>query len=71
LDNELKKITGFNWVIDIIDHFSKFMMSVPIINNNEDNILYCLKQYFTCIGDQKYFNQITEQNIIILLLIIF
>ena len=27
LDNELKKIRGFNQVIDLIDHFSKVLMS--------------------------------------------
>lgn len=26
LDEYLKKITGYNWVIDLIDHFSKFLI---------------------------------------------
>ena len=33
LDNDLKSITGFNWVIDLIDHFSKFLMSIQLKNN--------------------------------------
>ena len=37
LDNDLKSITGFSWVIDLIDHFSKFLMSIPVKNNNADN----------------------------------
>ena len=40
LDNDLKIITGFSWVIYLIDHFSKFLMSIPVKNNNADNILY-------------------------------
>ena len=44
LDEELKAITGFNWVIDLIDHFSKFIMCIPIKNNNAYNILFCLKE---------------------------
>ena len=38
LDVEIKSLTGFSWVIDIIDHFSKFLMSVPVKNNNGINI---------------------------------
>ena len=52
----LKKITGFNWVIDLIDHFSKFLMSEPIIKNNADNEYYLLfKEYFTYIDKPKIF----------------
>ena len=40
LENDLKSIAGFSWVIDLIDHFSKFLMSIPVKNNNADNILY-------------------------------
>ena len=53
LDDTLKIITGYNWVIDIIDHFSKFMMSIPIENNNADHILLCLKKYFNTLGYPK------------------
>jgi len=40
LDEELKTITGFNWVIDLIDHFSKFIMSIPIKNNIANNFYF-------------------------------
>jgi hypothetical protein len=40
-------------VIDIVDHFSKFLMSIPVCNNDSQNILYCLKQFINYIGIQK------------------
>ena len=55
LDEDLKTITGFSWVIDIIDHFSKFLMSIPVKNNNSENILYCIKQYINYVGQPKIF----------------
>jgi len=55
LDEDLKKITVYNWVIDLIDHFSKFLMSIPVKNNNEDNILFCIKQFVNYIGKPKIF----------------
>lgn len=55
LDEDLKKITGYNWVIDLIDHFSKFLMSIPVKNNNADNIIFCIKQFVNYIGKPKIF----------------
>ena len=55
LDEELKTITGFNWIIDLIDHFSKFIMSIPIKNNKTNNILFCLKEFFNYIGKSLIF----------------
>ena len=40
LDIDIKNITHYNWVIDIVDHFSKFLMSIPVCNNDSQNILY-------------------------------
>ena len=34
LHQDLANLSGFTWVIDIIDHFSKYMMSFPVINNS-------------------------------------
>lgn len=42
-------------MIDLIDHFSKFLMSIPVKNNNAENILISLKQYFNNIGMTKIF----------------
>ena len=30
LDQKLKEIAGYIWVIDMIDHFSKYLLSKPI-----------------------------------------
>ena len=51
-------------MIGLIDHFSKFLMSVPIKNNNGNSELFCLKQYFTYIGKAKILqsNNGTEYN---------
>ena len=35
--------SGFSWVIDLVDHFSKFMWSYAITNNIAKNILIILK----------------------------
>lgn len=55
LDNDLKSITCFSWVIVLKDHFSKFLMSIPVKNNNADNILYCLKEFFNYVGKTSIF----------------
>ena len=55
IGRRFKKITGYNWVIDLIDHFSKFLMSIPVKNNNADNILFCIKQFVNYIGKPKIF----------------
>jgi hypothetical protein len=55
LDDELKSLTGFNWVMDIIDHFSKFLMSIPVENNNGINILCSLKEFINYAGKPKEF----------------
>ena len=53
LHQELAKITGYSWVIDIIDHFSKYIMSFPVENNNAVNALNCLKEFCILIGYPK------------------
>ena len=55
MDEELKAITGFNWVIDLVDYFSKFIKCIPIKNNNTNNILFCLKEFFNYIGKPLIF----------------
>ena len=55
LDEDLKIITRFHWVVDIIDHFSKFLMSIPIKNNNANNILCCLKEFVNYVGKPEIF----------------
>ena len=37
LDEDLKEVTIYTWVIDMIDHFSKFLLSKPVKNNNAEN----------------------------------
>ena len=45
LHSQLANEMGFKWIIDEIDHFSKFVMSYPIEINNGENTLLCFKQY--------------------------
>ena len=47
LDIDIKNITHYKWVIDIVD------MSIPVFNNDAQNILYCLKQFINYIGIPK------------------
>ena len=53
LDEDIKSLTGYSHIIDIIDHFSKYLLSIPVKNNNAQNILYCLKQFFQFVGVPK------------------
>ena len=45
--------SGYKWVIDIIDHFSKYMMSFPVVNNTANNALICWKEFFILKGYPK------------------
>ena len=53
LHNELAEITGYTWVIDIIDYFSKFMGSFPITENNSENALISIKEFCSFVGYPK------------------
>ena len=53
LDEDLKEVTTYTWVIDMIDHFSKFLLSKPVKNNNAENISVCFKLFFNTIGYPK------------------
>jgi len=59
-DKELKNVIGFNWIIYVINHFSKSLMSIPEKNNNAKNILVCLKQFVNYIGLKKIFFPIIQ-----------
>ena len=50
LHKTLAEKTGYNWVVDIIDHFSKFLMSYPVKNNDAKSTLNCMKQFCLTIG---------------------
>ena len=45
LDNTNKVKFGFEWIVEIIDHFSKFLKSYPVIENNANNVLLCIKDF--------------------------
>ena len=45
--------TGFSWVVDIVDHFSKFLWSYPIETNTAQNILTSLKQFIFSFGSPE------------------
>lgn len=47
------ELTGFSYVIEIIDHFSKFLKSYPVKENNSKNALICIKDYCNYVGYPK------------------
>ena len=47
---ELKSNNNFNYLFNIIDHFSKFGISIPVINKEAKTILESLKIAFECNG---------------------
>jgi transposase InsO family protein len=40
-------------VIDIIDHFTRYLWSYPVKNNNAQNALYCIKNFCMMLGYPK------------------
>ena len=46
-------MTGYSHIIDIIAHFSKYLLSIPVKNNNAQNLLYYFKQFFHFVGVPK------------------
>ncbi len=53
LHTELANESRYKWVIDIIDHFSKFMVSYPIKDNNTINALNAIKEFCMYVGYPK------------------
>ena len=53
LPKHLAEITGYEWVIDIIDHFTKYLWSYPVKDNNAQNALYCIKNFCMMVGYPK------------------
>jgi len=53
LPKHLVEITGYEWVIDVIDHFTKYLWSYPVKNNNAQNALYCIKNFCMMVGYPK------------------
>lgn len=67
LDGECKNKFGYEWVIKNIEHFSKFLKSYPVVENNSKEILICLKDYWFFLECQKFCRPIMALNIRILL----
>ena len=53
LDPMTAEITGFSYVIEIIDHFSKFLKSYAIKENNSKNAFLCIKDFCNSVGYPK------------------
>ena len=71
LPKHLVEITGYEWVIDVIDHFTKYLWSYPVKNNNAQNALYCIKNFCMMVGYPKICNPTMDWNIKIISLKIF
>ena len=53
LHPELCEKTGYSWVLDIIDYFSKFFGSYAIKENNSSNALLAINEFCTYVGYPK------------------
>ena len=45
LPEYLKVKTKFTWVLDVIDYFSKYLLSFPLVKNDADNVLLGIKEF--------------------------
>ena len=50
LHNSLAEKIGFTWIVDLIDHFSKFMMSFPVEKNDSVHTVNCLHEFCALVG---------------------
>ena len=53
MHNELVDITSYRFVIDIINYFSKFIESFPESENNSENALISIKEFWSFVGYPK------------------
>lgn len=60
-DINIKNITHYKWVIDIA-HFSKFLMSIPVFNNDAQNINYIGIPKIVQSDNGKEYNNATINN---------
>ena len=45
LGEDIAELTCYNYILDIIDVFSKWMLSYPLIKKTSQEILICLRKY--------------------------
>ena len=50
LDDDIAHISKYNYVLYILDHFSKWVFSYPLITKNANEILICLRRYILSFG---------------------
>ena len=50
LSEDIAELTGYNYILDIIDVFSKWMWSYPLIHNDLQEILIALRKFLLCFG---------------------
>ena len=53
LPEKLRENNDYLYCLDIIDHFSKYIMSFPVVNNNAENVLNCFKEFCILKGYPK------------------
>lgn len=50
LPEYIKIKTNCSFVLDIIDYFTKYLLSYPLIKKDSDSILLCIKEFTFSIG---------------------
>jgi len=45
LDDDIAQISGFNYILDIIDVFSKWVFSYPLVKKTGEEVLIALRKY--------------------------
>ena len=53
INEDIAKICGYNYMLDIIDVFSKFIFSYVLINKTADEVLIALRKYILSFGKFK------------------
>lgn len=51
IPKDICEITNYKYVLDVIDHFSKWMWAFPIKNKTKEEILFCFKTFTIAFGN--------------------
>ena len=58
LSEDIVELNGYNFIIDIIDFFSKLMWWYPLIHKDSQEILIALRKYLLYFGMCKKYKKI-------------
>ena len=50
LPDDIAKVSGYNYILDIIDIFSKWLFSYPLITKSSKEVLIAFRKFIEAVG---------------------